>query len=264
MKRLLCILLALLTLCGCGAQGSAVEPSATERAYTEEERFLQEAYWYLQFDEKEILSWENGVMEDFCAEERREVISPEGLTDIQGRALRRVYYPLSYITEHDYELVSLYFDPDGSFVGTDYSVLLNGTEELRTGGLWNADLNYWLFLEKKEMPLDGTQTATCVLRNTGQKKTTVTAYAPKIMAVSWYQNGKSRGSGLAAAAQEITLRPGEVYVETQNVIPEGWNEHNWMPYTPGMCTVVSYVPLSQEAGGMTVTLSKSAAFTITE
>ncbi len=255
MKRLLCILLMLFLLCACG------EPA---EEYTEEERFLQEAYWYLQSDEKDIFSWEDGVPEDFCTEEKREVISPEGLTDIQGRTLRRVSYSLSYTTEQDCEMVSLYFDGDGSFVGTDYSARFNGEELLRTGGPWSEDISCWLFLEKKEIPADGVQTATCVLRNTGRERQTIAAYAPCIMAVSCYQNGKCRGSGLASAAQEITLKPGEVYVETQTVIPEGWNAHNWMPYEPGPCTVAAYVPLAQEAPGLTVTLTRTATFTITE
>lgn len=258
MKKLLWISLLLCLLCACG-----IAPTE-ETAYTAEELFLQEAYWYLQSDEKDLFTWENGILEDFCSEEHREVISPEGLTDIQGLTLRRVSYRDTYVTEQDYDMVSLYFDGDGGFVGTDYSTIMNGTETIRTGGQWGADMNYWLFLEKKEIPLNGIQTATCVLRNTGRKRQTIAAYAPKIMAICCYQNGKSRGSGLDAAAQEITLRPGEVYVETQTVIPEGWNERDWMPYAPGACTVAAYVPLSQETGGLTVTVAKTATFTITD
>lgn len=260
MKKLLFIPLMLCLLCACET-GPA---PARETAYMAEELFLQEAYWYLQSDEKDLFTWENGVLEDFCSEESREVISPEGLMDIQGMALRRVSYRDTYVTGQDYDMVSLYFDGDGGFVGTDYSTLMNGTETIRTGGDWGADVNYWLFLEKKEISLDGTQTATCVLRNTGHERQTIAAYAPKIMAICCYQNGKSRSSGLAAAAQEITLRPGEVYVETQTVIPEGWNGRDWMPYEPGLCTVAGYVPLAQEAPGLTVTLSKTATFTLTD
>lgn len=83
MKKLLCLLVILsLLLCGCGGSASSVE--SVEPEFTEEELFLQNAYWYLQSDEKEIFSWENGVLDDYYAEESRKIISPEGETEIQG------------------------------------------------------------------------------------------------------------------------------------------------------------------------------------
>ena len=109
-----------------------------------------------------------------------------------------------------------------------------------------------------------TQTIICVLRNTGEETWTVGAYAPKIMAVQYYQQGQSPSTGLASSAKEITLEPGEVFVESYTMTPEDWNEIDWMPYVPGPCTVACYVPLRETTDGISFTLSKTVSFTITE
>lgn len=276
MKGLVCWLLVLCMLAGCGAGASdgaqsqeAAETAASATAasvpeYTDEELFLQEAYWYLQSDEKALFSWENGMVEDYCTQEHQEIISPQGLTDIHGKTLRRVSYPLGYIGENGYEMVSLYFDGDGGFVGTDYSTMLNDAAYMHDGGPWTGDIGLWLFPEKQEISMGETQTIICVLRNTGEETWTVRTYAPKIMAVQYYQGGQSPSVGLASSSKEITLEPGEVFVESYTMTPEDWNEIEWMPYVPGPCTAACYVPLREVPDGISFTLSKTVSFTITE
>ena len=81
--------------------------------------FLQSAYWYLQSDEKELFTWENGVIEpDFRTEASRIVIGPTGAVDICGRELTRVKYIYWGEDSRLQGAVSLYFDGE-EFVGTD-------------------------------------------------------------------------------------------------------------------------------------------------
>ena len=159
MKRLLGPLLCLSLLTACGAP-----PSSMETEYTGEELFLQEAYWYLQSDEKEIFSWENGVLEDYCAEEPRMVIGPEGEVDIQGMDLQRVRYERWRLFNGTiYGTTNLYFQEDGTFVGTDGSQFWEDQPEEQQD-LYDGDISMWVFLSSPEVGVDDTLTVTCVLK----------------------------------------------------------------------------------------------------
>lgn len=238
MKRLLCILLVLLMLCGCGAPESTASVAA-ETEYSDEELFLQEAYWYLQSDEKEIVSWENGVLADYCSEESHKIISPEGEKEIQGMDLRRVQYTYFKMgtepntIEHN---INLYFDQDGQFVGTDGDLYLHG------------DIQMWVFADKRRFTADETVTVTTVLKNWGDARS-FTVYG----AVAWqefFKDGMSVGGAVDASGKVLKLDENEVIVlESQYSDWEKWIRLQEGDVLPGKYAMVTYVDMNEAQDG---------------
>ncbi len=220
MKKLLCLLVILsLLLCGCGGSASSVE--SVEPEFTEEELFLQNAYWYLQSDEKEIFSWENGVLDDYYAEESRKIISPEGETEIQGMDLRRVKYVVWQVEGMLTDTINLYFQKDGTFVGTDGSRFWEGQpEEPRNMRYWDGDLSMWLFPPGPELSGEEPWTFSCVLRKNTQGIRTFQAYAGHFTELEFFREGESITGGIDASAQELEMKEGTVLVDKLQWTPE--------------------------------------------
>lgn len=217
MKRLLGLLLCLSLLTACGAP-----PSSMETEYTGEELFLQEAYWYLQSDEKEIFSWENGVLENYCAEEPRMVIGPEGEVDIQGMDLQRVRYERWRLFNGTiYGTTNLYFQEDGTFVGTDGSQFWEDQPEEQQN-LYDGDISMWVFLSSPEVGVDDTLTVTCVLKKTEGPIDTYSAYGD-VMELAIYQNGQQRNSGLDASGRILDFSQEPVQVVTRSIDKGYWS-----------------------------------------
>ena len=212
MKKLLCLLVSLsLLFCGCGGSASSVEP--VEPEFTEEELFLQKAYWYLQSDEKEIFSWENGTLEDYCAEESRKIISPEGETDIQGMNLRRVQYVVWQVEGALTDTINLYFQKDGAFVGTDGSRYWEGQEKPRNVRYWDGDVSMWLFPAGPEMDMDGTWEFSSVLPKNSEGTSIYMAFGGSYTELEFFRDGMCVASGIDASAQELEMEQGTVIVE---------------------------------------------------
>ena len=261
MKRIIkdmLLLLALTMLAACGTDRTTPE-------YTDEEMFLQRAYWYLQSEEKQWLTWENGTLEQgYCSDVSRFVIGPSGETDIQGITLTRVKY--IYAETPWIQEINLFFDGT-VFVGTDWDT------ELSTGDYtahvlpdWGGDISYWLFINSPEVSTGGDLTITCVLRNNSNRTRTLGAGAPKIMEVAYTQNGKWIDGGIDAGAQNITLKPGEVYIETHTAENayyfDGMNE-----LKPGPYTILTKVVLDDgglDRDGVWFSMTHIGTFTIME
>ena len=275
MKKLLSLLLTLCILTGCQGpaasslpQVSSAEGSVLEQEYTEEEQFLQKAYWYLQSDEKAFLSWENGMLEDYRTEASRKIIGPTGETEIQKKDLQRVIYEVWELAGGSWrQSINLYFEKDGTFLGTDGSLFYeDGREEQRDSRWFDGELSCWLFLSSPEIKMDETLEGTVVLRrkeDADTRERTFRAFAPMIAYFGYFQNGKEISGGIDAAGQELTLSVGEVYTETHTLTPQSLPDLQ-RGFEPGKVTVMATVELSEGAAGAHFTLTKLADFTITE
>lgn len=243
MKGLICWLLVLCMLAGCGAGDSdgaqsqeAAEAAASAGAasapeYTQEELFLQEAYWYLQSDEKALFSWENGMVEDYCGEDSQVIIGPEGEREIAGMPLQRVQYTFFQIGEIENN-VNLYFDENGQFVGTDGDSYFHG------------DIQMWVFADKQGFSADDTLTVTTVLKNWGESKKFIT-----FGAVAWsefFKKGVFVGGGVDASARELELKMNEVVVlENQYRDWDKWVQPPAGNGLPGIYTMVTFVEMQE-------------------
>lgn len=238
MKRLLSILLVLCLLTGCGGMSSSMEgPENVSDGveYTEEALFLQEAYWYLQSDEKDLFTWENGILEDYCAEESQKIISPEGEMEIQGMDLRRVRYPYFKMDQIEHD-INLYFDQNGQFVGTDGALYLHG------------DIQMWVFADKRRFTADETVTVTTVLKNWGDARS-FTVYG----AVTWqefFKDGISVGGGVNDSGKVLELDENEVVVlESQHSDWEEWIRLQEGDVLPGKYAMVTCVDMHEALDG---------------
>jgi hypothetical protein len=264
MKKVVLFLVAFSILCGCGTTPSpeATMTSSSQSAYTDDELFLQEAYWYLQSDEKELFSWEDGVVqEDYCSDHSHTVIGPSGETDIKGRFLTRVCYTYTHENELN-SAIRLYFDGD-EFIGTDTGVDMENRECFAStpNPYWDGDISYWLFLDSPETDMDTTYSITCVLRNNSDIPRQFSAFSPSVMYVELFQDGISKGGGIDSSAQYFTLEPGETFIESYTL---DWE--NYQNLTPGSCTVMTYVKLQQydtATEPFNFSLYHTATFTIT-
>lgn len=234
MRKLFYILLLLGLFTGCGSQETGQPENLREPEYTEEEQFLQEAYWYLQTDEQQIFSWENGILEDVCAEESTTVIGPEGETDICGMELKRVrytYFELGNIQQN----LDLYFTPDGAFVGTNERMY------------WHGDILMWMFVDRREIAPGESFTVTTVLKNQSETTRSFSAYG----AIAWqefFKNGLATGGGVDASGRSLKIGAGEVLVFQDEItaeqlalnLPEGESIY-------GEYTIVDMMMLSEYA-----------------
>lgn len=261
MRKLMYILLFIDLLTGCGSQEISQPESMQEPEYTEEEQFLQDAYWHLQTDEQQIFSWENGVLEDVCAEESTTVIGPAGETDICGMELKRVrytYFELGNIQQN----LDLYFTPEGAFVGTNERMY------------WHGDILMWMFVDKQEIAPGESLTVATVLKNQSETARIFGAYG----AVVWqefFKNGLATGGGVDASGRLLEIGAGEVLVFQDEIpaeqlalnLPEGESIY-------GEYTIVDMVQLSEYADedaynlgedrGVQVSFSEFKKVTVTE
>lgn len=219
MKKLLCIFafFCLLTACGAVSVSEAQAISENMEIYTEEELFLQDAYWYLQSDEKNILTWENGTVEDFCTEGDLYVMGPLGEVNIKNLRLRRVYYPIWSISENLYETADLYFEPDGTFVGMGHQLYMEGNSSPRDGAYWDGDISFWVFLDRPAAAENESLTVTCILKDTEGTGATYQAAAPYYAEIEIYKDGVQLTSGLDASAQYLNFSLEPVAMEEHTI-----------------------------------------------
>ena len=204
MKKLLCLLLIVCFFTACGAPAASVSEALPE--YTEEELFLQDAYWYLQSDEKQILNWENGTVEDFYTETDLYAMGPQGEVNIRDQQLQRVYYKIWDMGDDLYETVDLYFEPDGTFVGMGRQLYINETVSPRDAdAYWEGDISFWVFLDRPTGSEAEELTVTCILKDGEGTGMTFSAAAPYFAEIEIYKDGVQLMSGLDAAGQSINF-----------------------------------------------------------
>lgn len=243
-------------------------PEYDHRVQPNEAERLQQAYWYLQDYDKSRFSWDDGINERVSPEGEYEIVSPEGMLDIGGRDVIRVryqYYDLRDIFDFPCDFhVNLYFDEDWCFLGTDYtSSGMDGTQQKLAYGQ-NSDIEMYFFADKQEYAVGEKPKVTTILRNVEEKSVSLISYAPKISYVGVLQDGAEVSGGIGCAAQEIELKPREIFRETSEVLLIDRRGNDLPADTYELEAMVSAQQIFDGERGMRVVWYQHKAIVITE